>query len=88
MIKKGSQIDFEMSLIVVWTKCEFRDSNGKGCSRDNGESTYAGPLNPLLANQPVASEFLRAAVTPQFNLSFSFVSRVSKHLIEFIAIES
>ena len=44
-------------------------------------------LNSLLANQPVASEFLRAAVTPQFNLSFSFVSRVSKHLIEFIAIE-
>ena len=27
------------------------------------------------------------AVTPQFNLSFSFVSRFSKHLIEFIAIE-
>ena len=45
-------------------------------------------LNSLLANQPVASEFLRAAVTPQFNLSFSFVSRVSKHLIECIAIES
>ena len=45
-------------------------------------------LNSLLANQPVASEFLRAAVTPQFNVSFSLVSRVSKHLIEFIAIES
>ena len=29
-----------------------------------------------------------AAVTPQVNVSFSFVSRVSKHLIEFIAIES
>ena len=29
-----------------------------------------------------------AAVAPQVNLSFSFVSRVSKHLIEFIAIES
>ena len=29
-----------------------------------------------------------AAVTPQVNLSFSFVSCVSKHLIEFIAIES
>ena len=28
------------------------------------------------------------AVTPQFNLSFSFVSRVSKHLTEFSAIES
>ena len=25
-----------------------------------------------------------AAVTPQFNLSFSFVSRFSKHLVEFI----
>ena len=35
-------------------------------------------LNSLLANQPVASEYLRAAVTPQFNLSFSFVSRVSR----------
>ena len=39
------------------------------------------------------SEFARdqwqsAAVTPQVYLSFSFVSRVSKHLIEFIAIES
>ena len=42
-------------------------------------------LNSVLANQPVASEFLRAAVTPQFNVSFSVVSRVSKHLIEFIA---
>ena len=29
-----------------------------------------------------------AAVTPQVNLSFSLVSWVSKHLIEFIAIES
>ena len=28
-------------------------------------------LNWLLANQPVASEFLRAAVTPLFNVSFS-----------------
>ena len=28
------------------------------------------------------------AVTPQVNLSFSFVSCVSKHLIEFIAIDS
>ena len=52
-------------------------------------------LTSLLANQPVASESERArdqwqcaAVTPQVNLSFSFVSRVSKHLIEFIAIGS
>ena len=29
-----------------------------------------------------------AAVTPQVNLSFSFVSCISKHLIECIAIES
>ena len=29
-----------------------------------------------------------AAVTPQVNVSFSFVSHVSKHLIEFIATES
>ena len=29
-----------------------------------------------------------ADVTPQVNLSFSFVSCVSKHLIEFIAIDS
>ena len=29
-----------------------------------------------------------AAVTPQVNLSFSLVSCVSKHLIEFIAVES
>ena len=45
-----------------------------------------------LANQPVASEperarnqCLRAAVTPQVNLSFSFVSHVFRHLIYFIA---
>ena len=52
-------------------------------------------LTSPLANQPVASESERvrdqwqcAAVTPQVNLSFSFVSCVSKHLIEFIAIKS
>ena len=52
-------------------------------------------MTSLLANQPVASQSeraldqcLHAAVTPQVNLSFSFESRVSKHLIEFIAIES
>ena len=56
----------------------FRDSLG----------LCALAFNSLLANRPVASEFLRAAVTPQFNVSFSLVSRVSKHLIEFIAIES
>ena len=50
-------------------------------------------LASLLANQPVASESERArdhwqcaAMTPQVNLSFSFVSRVSKHAIELIAI--
>ena len=48
-------------------------------------------VTSLLANQPVASESVRArdqwelaAMTPRVNLSFSFVSRVSKHLIEFI----
>ena len=29
-----------------------------------------------------------AVMTPQFNVSFSLVSRVSKHLIECIAVES
>ena len=48
----------------------------------------------LLANQLVTSESERAreqcqcaAVTPPINL-FLFVSRVSRHLIEFIAIDS
>ena len=52
-------------------------------------------LTSPLADQPVASESERsrdqwqcAAVTLHVNLSFSFVSRVSKHLIEFITIES
>ena len=52
-------------------------------------------LTSLLANQPVASDsecardqLQCAAVTAQVNLSFSFVSWVIKHLIEFITIES
>ena len=52
-------------------------------------------LTSPLANQPVASDSERAldqwqcaAVTPQVNVSFSFVSHVSKHLAEFTAIES
>ena len=36
---------------------------------------------------PAANQWQCAAVTPQVNLSFSFVVCVSKHLIEFIAIE-
>ena len=47
----------------------------------------------LLANQLVASDSERApdhcqsaAVTPSVNLSFSFLSRVSRHLIDLIAI--
>ena len=59
------------------------------------EFTWIDPaVTSPLANQPVASESERArdqsqcaGVTPQVNLSFSFVSCVSKHLIEFIAIE-
>ena len=35
-----------------------------------------------------SAEWQSSAVTPQFNPSFSFVSRFSKHLIEFIAIDS
>ena len=34
-----------------------------------------------------SAESQSSAVTPQFNLSFSFVDRFSKHLIEFIAID-
>ena len=50
-------------------------------------------VTSLLANQPVASESsraryqcLHAAVTLPVNLSFSFASRVSRHLIYFIAV--
>ena len=51
------------------------------------------PLNRVCAGQSSDSERARdqwqwAAVTPQVNLSFSFVSCISKHLIEYIAIES
>ena len=52
-------------------------------------------ITPLLANQPVASEPERvreqcqiAAVIPPVNLCFSFLSRFSRHLIDFIAIDS
>ena len=51
-------------------------------------------ITSLLANQPVASESERArdqcqsaAVTPAVNASFSFLPRVSRHIIYFIAIE-
>ena len=50
-------------------------------------------INLLLANQPVASEAERArdqcqsaAVSPPVNLSCSCLSRLSKHLIDFIDI--
>ena len=52
-------------------------------------------ITSLLANQPVASESVRAdypsqcaAVTPPVNLSFSFLSRVFIYLIDFIATDS
>ena len=51
------------------------------------------PLNRVCTGQSSDSGRARdqwqcAAVTPQVNLSFSFVSCISKHLIECIAIES
>ena len=52
-------------------------------------------VSSLLTNQPVASESerardpsQRAAVTSQINLSFWFVYRVPRHLIEFIPLDS
>ena len=49
------------------------------------------PLNRVCTGQSSDSEHARdqwqcAAVTPQVNLSFSFVSYISKHLIECVAI--
>ena len=38
-------------------------------------------------SERASAEWQSAAVTPQFNVSFS-LSRISKHLVEFIAIES
>ena len=45
----------------------------------------------LLANQPIVSEFecardqcQSATVTPPVNLNFSFLSRISRHLIDLI----
>ena len=49
------------------------------------------PMNRVCTGQSsecASAKWQSAAVTPQFNVSFSFVSRVSEHLIEFIAIES
>ena len=51
------------------------------------------PLNRVCTGQSSDSERARdqwqcAAVTPQVKLSFSFVSCISKHLIECIAIDS
>ena len=50
-------------------------------------------MNPVCTGQSsdserASAEYQSAAVTPQFKESFSLVSRVSKHLIEFIAVES
>ena len=54
-------------------------------------------LTSLLANQPVASESEGArdqcqhaavTVTLPVNLSVSFLSRVSRHLIDFITVDS
>ena len=50
------------------------------------------PMNRVCTGQSSDSErgsaqLQRASVTPQFNVSVSLVSRVSKHLIECIAIE-
>ena len=52
-------------------------------------------MTSLLANQLVSSESDRArdqcqsaAVTPAVNLSFSFLSHVSTHIIDFIAMDS
>ena len=51
------------------------------------------PMNRVCTGQSSDSERASAelkspAVTPQFNMSFSLVSRVSKHLIECIATDS
>ena len=52
----------------------------------------ANAITSLMANQPVASESVRArdqcqsaVVTPSANLSFSFPSGAYTHLIDFIA---
>ena len=39
-------------------------------------------------SERASAEWQSASVTPQFNVSFSLMSRVPKHLTEFIAIES
>ena len=45
-------------------------------------------VTPLLVNQPFASQSERARDQPLVNLSFSFLSSVSRHLIYFIGIDS
>ena len=52
-------------------------------------------VTSVLANRPVASESERArdqcesaVVTPPVNLSLSFLSRISRHIIDFIAVDS
>ena len=52
-------------------------------------------VNDLATDQSAASNWERArdqcqsaAVIPPVNLSFSFLSRVSRHLLDFIAIDS
>ena len=42
----------------------------------------------LLAGRIVISQYESAAVTPPVNLRFLFLSRVSRHLIEFIVMDS
>ena len=63
------------------TKCKRTRCHGLSLPMNRvctGQSSYS---------QRASAEWQSAVVTPQFNVSFSHVSRVSKHLIEFIAIE-
>ena len=72
------------------------NTEGDMVSRCHGLNLSGSTMQILLqlANQPVASEseragdqFQNAAVIPPVNLSFSFVSRVSRHLNDVIAID-
>ena len=69
------------------------------CSRERSSFTHSRchglslPMNRVCTGQSsdserASAEWQSAVLTPQFIVSFSLVSRVSKHLIECIAIES
>ena len=79
--------EWSSHVIAAWLECFPKKPSWCRCHE---LSLYLNRVctDQSLASERASAEWQSAVVTPQFNLSFSFVSRVSKHLIECIAIKS